>query len=169
MQKHPEVSNRKRGWRMRRRKKGIPLDKKRGPGILSLSGSDQRLNNIVAFWCLGTTHTSLDVALVSPFHPVAAFSRSALCWHIQDPQLNYKLTLTGLWQTSKRKLNPYGSPKYQMRIHTYMKTINLFLTPLWRFRNYQRTPNRMLTRRLPDTKYINASPRIRLHASIRLE
>ena len=40
---------------------------------------------------------------------------------------------------------------------------------LWRFRNYQRTPNRMLTRRLPDTKYINASPRIRLHASIRLK
>ena len=41
--------------------------------------------------------------------------------------------------------------------------------PLWRFRNYQRTPNRMLTRRLPDTKCINASPRIRLHASIRLK
>ena len=40
---------------------------------------------------------------------------------------------------------------------------------LWRFRNYQRTPNRMLTRRLPDTKCINASPRIRLHASIRLK
>ena len=54
--------------------------------------------------CLGTTHTSLDVASVSPFHPVAALSRSALCWNIQDPQLNYKLTLTWLWQTSKRKL-----------------------------------------------------------------
>ena len=40
---------------------------------------------------------------------------------------------------------------------------------MWRFRNYQRTPNRMLTRRLPDTKCINASPRIRLHASIRLK
>ena len=32
-----------------------------------------------------------------------------------------------------------------------------------------KTPNRMLTRRLPHTKYINASPRIRLHASIRLK
>ena len=54
--------------------------------------------------CLGTTHTSLDVALVCPFHPEAALSRSALCWNIQDPQMNYKLTLTRLWQTSKRKL-----------------------------------------------------------------
>ena len=32
-----------------------------------------------------------------------------------------------------------------------------------------KTPNRILTRRLPDTKCINASPRIRLHASIRLK
>ena len=31
-----------------------------------------------------------------------------------------------------------------------------------------KTPNRMLTRRLPHTKCINASPRIRFHASIRL-
>ena len=30
-------------------------------------------------------------------------------------------------------------------------------------------PNRILTCRLPDTKCINASPRIRLHASIRLK
>ena len=55
--------------------------------------------------CLGTTHTSLDVASVSPFHLVAALSRSTLCWNIQDPLLNYKLTLTGLTdKTSKRKL-----------------------------------------------------------------
>ena len=33
----------------------------------------------------------------------------------------------------------------------------------------KKTPNRILTRRLPDTKCINASPRIRLHASIRLK
>ena len=32
-----------------------------------------------------------------------------------------------------------------------------------------KTPNRILTRRLPDTKCIDASPRIRLHASIRLK
>ena len=75
------------------KKKGIPL-----------SDRDQHFDNIVAFWCLGTTHTSLDVVLVSPFHPVAALSRSALCWNIKDLQMNYKLTLTGLWQTSKRKL-----------------------------------------------------------------
>ena len=60
--------------------------------------------NHFAVWCLGTTHTSLDVASVSPFHPVAVLSRSALCWNIKDPQMNYKLTLTGLWQTFKRKL-----------------------------------------------------------------
>ena len=32
-----------------------------------------------------------------------------------------------------------------------------------------KTPNRIWTCRLPDTKCINASPRIRLHASIRLK
>ena len=32
-----------------------------------------------------------------------------------------------------------------------------------------KTPNRILTRRLPDTKCINVSPRIRLHASIWLK
>ena len=32
-----------------------------------------------------------------------------------------------------------------------------------------KTPNRMLTRQLPHTKCINVSPRIRLHASIRLK
>ena len=102
MQKLPEVPNRKRRWRMRKRKRAP--SRQRGTYFLSLSGSDQRFDSVVAFWCLGSTHTSLDVALVSPFHPVAALSRSALCWNIQDPQLNYKLTLTGLRQTFKRKL-----------------------------------------------------------------
>ena len=102
MQKLPEVPNRKKGWRMHKRKKASSWQ--RGTDYLSLSGSDQRFDNIVTFWCLGTTHTSLGVALVSPFHPVAVLSRSVLCWNIKDPLLNYKLTLTGLWQTSKKKL-----------------------------------------------------------------
>ena len=51
----------------------------------------------------------------------------------------------------------------------YLWNVLFFDCSVWRFRNYQRTPNRMLTRRLPDTKWINASPRIRLHASIRLK
>ena len=72
LQKLPEVPDRKSGWRMRKEKRH-PLDKGE-LAILSLSGSDQRFDNTVAFWCLGTTHTSLDVALVSPFHPVAALS-----------------------------------------------------------------------------------------------
>ena len=101
MQKLPEVPSRKRRWRMHKRKKRHS-SWQRGPSIISLLGSDQRFDNTVAFWCLGTMHSSL--ALVSPFHPLAALSRSALCWNIQDPQINYKLTLTGLWQTSKRKL-----------------------------------------------------------------
>ena len=101
LQKLSEGSNRKRRWRMRKRKKDS--SGKREWYYLSLSGCDQRIDNIVLA-SLGTTHTSLDVALVNPFHPVAALSRSALCRNIQDPQMNYKLTLTELWQTSKRKL-----------------------------------------------------------------
>ena len=50
----------------------------RGPYYLSLSDSDQWIDNLLLA-CLGTTHTSLDVASVSLFHPVAALSRSALC------------------------------------------------------------------------------------------
>ena len=125
MQKLPEVSNRKRGWRMRKEKRASSWQ--RGTDFLSLSSSDQRFDNIVAFWCLGTTHTSLNVALVSPFHPVAALSRSALCWNIQDPQLNYKLTLTGLWQTSKRKLTLMEARNTKCgHIHTWKR-----LTYFW--------------------------------------
>ena len=40
---------------------------------------------------------------------------------------------------------------------------------LWGLGINSKTPNRILTHRLPDTKCINASPRIRLHASIRLK
>ena len=81
--------------------KGIPLDK--GDHIFLFQAVTSVLITSLLL-CLGTTPASLDVAMVSPFHPVAAFSRSALCWNIQDPKINYKLTLTGLWQTSKRKL-----------------------------------------------------------------
>ena len=133
MQKLPEVPNRKRGWHMRKRKKASSWQ--RGPDYLSLSGGNQRFDNIVADVCLGTTHTSLDMALVSPFHPIAALSRSAFCWNIKDPQRNYKLTLTGLWQNFQKKTNPYGSPKYQMRTPTYKLT----LTGLWQ--NFQKKTN----------------------------
>ena len=93
MQKLSDVSNRKRRWRMRKRKRHSSWQ--RGPYYLSLSDSDQRIDNIVA----GMSGHHAYV-----FHPVAALSWSALCWNIQDPQMNYKLTLTRLWQTSKRKL-----------------------------------------------------------------
>ena len=95
----------------------------KGTIFLSLSGSDKQIDNLVLA-CLGTMHTSLDVASVSPFHPVAApslsLSRSALCWNIQDPQMNYKLTLTGLWQTSGRKLTLMVARNTKCgRIHTW--------------------------------------------------
>ena len=125
MQKLPEVSNKKRRWRMCKEKRNSSWQ--RGRYYLSLSGSDQRIDNLVLA-CLSTMHTSLDVTLVSPFHPVAALSQSALCWNIQDPQMNRKLTLTGLWQNFQKKTNPYGSAKYQMRTNTYMKRFNIFLT-----------------------------------------
>ena len=119
MQKLPEIPNRKRRWCRRKRKKTSSWQG--GPDYFSLSGSDQRFDNIVAFWCLGTTHMSLDVALVSSFHPVAALSRSALCWNIKGPQRNYKLTLTGLWQNFQKKTNPYGNPEISNwgQIHTW--------------------------------------------------
>ena len=102
MQKLPEVPNRKRRWRIHKRKKRPPLDKGDQAFFLFQAVTSGLATSLLT--CLGTTHTSLDVALVSPFHPVAALSRSALCWNIQEPQMNYKLTLTELWQTSKRKL-----------------------------------------------------------------
>ena len=55
---------------------------------------------------MGTTHTSLDVVLVSPFHPVAALS---LCWNIQDPQI-YK-THIQIYKTLKY------TDKYTQTIH----------------------------------------------------
>ena len=127
MQELPEVPNRKKGWRMRKRKKASSWQ--RGTDYLSLSGRDQRFDNIVAFWCLGITQMSLDVALVSPFQAVVALSRSALCWNIQDPQLNYKLTLTGLWQTPKKELTlmEARNTKYG-HIHTWKQ-----LTYFWHF------------------------------------
>ena len=109
----------------------------RGTGYLSLSGGDQRIGNIVADGCLGTMHTSLDVTLVSPFYPVAALSRSAVCWNIKEPQRNYKLTLTGLWQNFQKKTNPYGSLKYQMRTNTYMKRLTYFWHLNWRIQPFQ--------------------------------
>ena len=129
MQKLAEVSNRKRRWHMRKRKKAFLLTK----GTKHFFSFRQCLSNQqhhFAVWFLGTTHMSLNVASVSPFHPVAAPSRSTLCWNIQDLLLNYKLTLTGLWQNFQKKTNPYGSLKYQMRTPTYMKRINVFLTTL---------------------------------------
>ena len=102
MQKLPEVPDRKKGWRMRKREKSSSWQ--RGQYYLSLSGSDRRIDNLMLA-CLRTKHTSLDIASVIPFHPVcSSLSQSALCWNIQDPQTNYKLTLTGLWQTSRRRL-----------------------------------------------------------------
>ena len=58
---------------------------------------------------------------------------------------------------------------------TYMKTGKVFTTAAAAALSCgdlginSKTPNRILTRRLPDTKCINASPRIRLHASIWLK
>ena len=104
MQKFPEVPLRKRRWRMRKKKRHFLLTKGTKHFFFSFRQCPSNQQHHFAVWCLGTTHTSLDVASVSPFHPVAALPWSTLCWNMQDPQLNYKLTLTGLWQNSKRKL-----------------------------------------------------------------
>ena len=142
MQKLPEVSDGKKGWLMRKEKRQ-PLDKEEQVFFLFQAVT---IWSTTPFSCLGTTHTSLDVALVSPFHPVAALSRSALCWNIKDPQMNYKLTLTGLWQTSKKQTNSYGSPKYRMRTNTCMKRLAYFDTLTGGFNHFnvfRKTPSSM--------------------------
>ena len=83
---------------------------------------------------------------------------------------NNKIThLPTLVITISRNLNTLHE------LPTHSKEI-LAIAPLFRVAMYcgdlginSKTPNRILTRRLPDTKCINASPRIRLHASIRLK
>ena len=85
------------------KKKGKLLT--RGTGFLSLSSSDQRFDNtILLSGVLGATHTSLDVALVSPFHPVAALSRLIVCRNIKDYEMELQTKTTRLWQTSQKKL-----------------------------------------------------------------
>ena len=89
--------------------------------ILTLSGSVCRTNNTIFLsGVLGTTHTSLVA--------VRSLSVSIMLKYTR-PTMDCKLRLTGLWQNFQKKTNPYRSPKYQMRTHTYMKRINVFLTP----------------------------------------
>ena len=135
MQKLPEVPNRKERWRIRKRKKGIPLDKGDETFLLFQAVTSVLITSLLM--CLGTTHTSLDVALARPFYPVVALSQSALCWNIQDPQLNYKLTLTGLWQTSKRKLTLMKARNTKCgHIHTW-KRLTYFWPLNWRIQPFQ--------------------------------
>ena len=139
MQKLPEVPDRKKGWCMRKEKKKRKkaTSWQRGTGFLSLSGSERRINNtIFPVWCLSTTHTSLDVALVSPFHPGAHLSRSTLCWNIKDPQMNYKLKQPDFDKLPK-ETSPYGSPKYQMRTNICMKRLTYFWHLNWGIQPFQ--------------------------------
>ena len=55
LQKLPEVPDRKKGRRMRKEKSDLPT----GEQALSLSGSDRRIDNTIANWCLSATHTSV--------------------------------------------------------------------------------------------------------------
>ena len=121
-----------------RKRKGLS-SWQRGPSILSLSGSVRRTNNtILLSGVLGTMHTSLDVASVSPFTQLQpSLYRSALCWNIKDPLLNYKLTLTGLWQTSKRRLTLMEARNIQMRTNTKMKRFNVFWHLDWGMQPFQ--------------------------------
>ena len=94
-----------------------------------------------AVWCLGTTHTSLDVALVSPFHPVAVLSMVRIILKYKRPtnelQTNPYETLTKF----QKKTNPYASPKYKMRANTCM---NVF----WHF-NWEIQPFQCIQEKLP--------------------
>ena len=100
MQKLTEVPDRKKGWRMRKRKKVSSWQ--RGTDFRSFRQWPAWQHRAV--WCLGTTHTSLDVALVSPFHPVAVLSLVSIILKYTRPtnelQTNPDRTLTNF----KKKL-----------------------------------------------------------------
>ena len=114
------------------KKKGILLTKRN-----RLSFSFRRWPAIwlyhFAIWCLGTTHTSLDVALVSPFHPVAVSIMLKYKRPTNERQTNLYRTLTNF----QKKTNPYGSPKYQMRTNTYMKRLTYFWHLNWGIQLFQ--------------------------------
>ena len=88
-----------------------------------------------------------------------------------------KSGLAGHKKKKKKDLklkNFKGSRDNLTNIHFSLRI--LLVAPLFRVAMYygdlginSKTPNRILTRQLPDTKCINASPRIRLHASIQLK
>ena len=127
MQKLPEVSNRKRRWRMRKKKK---KKKKKKKAFLLTKGTilSFSFRQWPADWlpCAGVSGHHAYVfgrsvgQSLSPSSSSLSLSRSPLCWNIQDPQMNYKLTLTGLWQTSKRKLTLMEARKTKWgQIHTW--------------------------------------------------
>ena len=60
---------------------------RQGEQAHSLSGCDRLIDNTIANWCLGATHTPLDEALVSPFHPVTALSRLTVCRNIKGYEM----------------------------------------------------------------------------------
>ena len=123
------------GWFMRKKKKrDFPLDK--GDEWFSLFQVVTSVLIISLLSCLGTTPTSLDVAMVSPFHPVAVPSRSTWCWDIQNPRLNYKLILYRTLTNFQKEINPYRSPKYQMRTIPTWKRFNVFWHLNWRIHHF---------------------------------
>ena len=75
--KLPEVPDRKKRDDACVKEKDHPLDK--GKQALFLFQTVSSVLTTPLLTCLGTTHTSLNLALVSPFHPVVILSRSALC------------------------------------------------------------------------------------------
>ena len=103
---------------MRKKKKGFPLDKGDKVFFLFQAVTSVLITSLLS--CLGTTPTSLDVAMVSPFHPVPALSLGQHYTEIyKAQQLNYELILYRTLTNFQKETNPYGSPKYQMQtIHT---------------------------------------------------
>ena len=97
----------------------------KGEQANSLSGGDQPFDTILLSGVLGATHTSLDVASVSPFHPLAALSRLTVYRNIKDNEMELQTKTTGLGRTFQKKLTLMEALNTKWE-QAYAKTITEF-------------------------------------------
>ena len=133
MQKLPEVTDRKQGWHMRKRKKASSWQRR--TGILSLSSSDQRFD-IVADVSRHHAYVfgrSVGLSLSPSSRSLAASFMLKYKRPTNELQTNSYRTLTNF----QKKTNLYGSPKYQMRTNTCMKRLTYFWHLKWGIQPFQ--------------------------------
>ena len=109
---------------------------------------------VVLFLCLSSFFIFLKIT-VAPF--------------VVDFYIKYVLRVTVTWFPSASSRHTLAFPLFKATPLVFVPSTSSMLWFCGDLGINNKTPNRMLTRRLPHTKCINASPRIRLHASTRLK